>query len=269
MLWAATNGQVRVGTTTMDYVAFGKGQETLVMLPGLGDGLTTVKGMAVLMAWTYRQYGSRYRVYVFSRKKEIDEGYSTREMAKDQAEAMQALGIKSAYVMGISQGGMIAQYLAIDHPDLVDKLVLAVTLSKQNEMMQSAVSHWIAMAERGAYRALLLDTMDRSYSDAYRRKYRWLYPFLGRMGKPRSFNRFLVQAQSCLMHNAHAQLHKIACPVLVLGGACDRIVGAEASVALADAIQRSELILYNGLGHAAYEESKAFHRDVIRFLGAR
>lgn len=54
---------------------------------------------------------------------DIPENYSTRDMAEDQAKAMKALGIANANVMGVSQGGMIAQYLAIDHPELVRKLI--------------------------------------------------------------------------------------------------------------------------------------------------
>ena len=38
--------------------------------------------------------------------------------------------------MGVSQGGMIAQYLAIDHPDLVERLVLAVTAPRVNEIIR-------------------------------------------------------------------------------------------------------------------------------------
>lgn len=46
---------------------------------------------------------------------------------------MDALKIANADIFGVSQGGMIAQYLAIDRADLVNKLVLAVTLSKNNK----------------------------------------------------------------------------------------------------------------------------------------
>lgn len=128
MLLKAKNGRVRIGNTDMDYVSFGKGTDILIMLPGLGDGITTVKGMAVPMAMIYRIYAENYRVYIFSRKNNLEEGCSTRNMAGDQAKAMKALGIRKANVLGISQGGMIAQYLAVDYPELVEKLVLAVTL---------------------------------------------------------------------------------------------------------------------------------------------
>lgn len=103
----------------------------------------------------------KYTVYVFSRRNRLPEGFSTRDMAADQAEAMKLLGISRADVMGVSQGGMIAQYLATDYPDMVNKLVLAVTLARQNETIREAVGAWIDMLK---------------------------YPILTREGKPESFD---------------------------------------------------------------------------------
>ena len=54
MLWNAKNGCVNIGDTDMDYVSFGYGSKTLVLLPGLSDGLVTVKGKALLLAKPYR-----------------------------------------------------------------------------------------------------------------------------------------------------------------------------------------------------------------------
>lgn len=124
----------------MDYISFGEGSKKLVMIPGLGDALKTVKGSAVAFAIAYREYAKDYKVYVFSRKNQMVEGYSTRDMAKDQAEAMKILGISKASVMGVSEGGMIAQYIAVDYPEMVEKLVLAVTLSRQNKTVQSVIN---------------------------------------------------------------------------------------------------------------------------------
>ena len=93
---------------SMDYVTFGKGKKSLVIIPGLGDGLQTVKGKALLFSLSYRLLAKRYKIYVFSRINELRQGYTTRDMAADVAEAMEALKLDTAYVMGISQGGMIA-----------------------------------------------------------------------------------------------------------------------------------------------------------------
>ena len=265
MLYNAHNRSVRVGNSEMDYVSFGNGNKNLIMLPGLGDGLSTVRGMALIFSIMYRIYAKDFTVYVFSRKNHLQEGYSTREMAKDQAEAMTVLGISKADVLGISQGGMIAQYLAIDHPHLVSKLILAVTSAESNETIKKVVADWIEMSMKGNYKDLMIDTAEKSYSERYLKKYRRIYPFIGRTGKPKSFKRFLIQAASCISHNASAELDKIVCPTLVIGGDCDKIVGTTAACAIAEKISQSELFIYHGLGHGAYEEAKDFHIRVLNF----
>lgn len=266
MFYHAHNGSVRVGDSEMDYISFGNGNKNLIMLPGLGDGLATVKGMALIFSILYRIYSKEFTVYVFSRKTHMQEGYSTREMAKDHAEAMNLLGISKADILGISQGGMIAQYLAIDYPDLVSRLILAVTSAKPNELTKNAVDHWIDMAMAGNYQDLMIDTTEKTYSERYLKKYRCIYPFIGKIGKPKSYKRFLIQASSCISHNAYMELNKIGCPTLVIGGACDKIVGTAAASEIAEKISQSDLFIYKDLGHGAYEEAKDFHKRVLNFL---
>ena len=116
------NGYVTLGNTVMHYVAFGDGAKKLVVLPGLSDGLATVKGKAWILASPYRKFFQDYTVYMFSRKNKMPDGYSIADMADDQVKAMRNLGIGKACVLGVSQGGMIAQYMAIRHPEIVEKL---------------------------------------------------------------------------------------------------------------------------------------------------
>lgn len=75
-----------------------------------------------------------------------------------------------------------------------------------------------------------------------------------------------MQAQSCAEHNAYELLNHIICPTLVIGGSCDKIVTAAASVEIANKINKSELFIYEGLGHAVHEEAKDFNSRVIAFL---
>ena len=72
MFWNAKSGSVHIDNTEMDYITFGMGKENLVMIPGLGDGLTTVKGMAAILAFTYKSYAKDYKVYIFSRKNNFE-----------------------------------------------------------------------------------------------------------------------------------------------------------------------------------------------------
>lgn len=268
MFYQAKNGVLKLGAADMDYISFGTGQKNLVMVPGVGDGLKTVRGTAVPFALLYREYAKKYRVFVFSKKAPLDFGTSTRAMAADLKQAMELLHIQKASVMGISQGGMIAQYFALDYPQLVEKLVLAVTMARPNETIQNAISSWTAMAQCGDYHGILVDTAEKSYTEKRMGWYRLLYSLLGKAGKPKDldFGRFLVQAASCLGHNAYEELEQIACPVLVIGGSNDRVVGKDSSLEIAEKIKNGRLILFDGLGHAAYEETKEFNRQVLRFL---
>lgn len=263
----AKNGSINIDNTTMDYISFGHGPKKLIMLPGLGDALKTVKGSAITFSLMYRRYSKDCTVFIFSRKNKLDAACSTKDMADDQAEAMKALGITKAFLMGFSQGGMIAQHLAINYPELIEKLILVVTASRPNKTLQNAVDGWMTMARTDDYKSLLIDTAEKSYSETYLKRYRFLYPVLSKIGKPKDFERFRIQAAACIHHNAYDELDRIQCPTLVIGGDNDKIVGPDASKEIATRISSSKLVIYKGLGHMAFEEAKDFHDLVLHFLG--
>ena len=250
----------------MDYVSFGTGPKKLAVLPGLSDGLMTVRGKALLLCSPYRKHFADYTVYIFSRKNDLPMGTSIRDMAEDQAAALRACGVDRAAVLGVSQGGMIAQHLAAAHPELVEALVLAVTAPCLNDKTEACLRRWMELAERGDHRGLMTDTAEMSYSPAYLKRYRKLYPLLGLVGRPKSYDRFLANAQAILGFDARDELGRIACPTLILAGGEDRIVGREASEELRSRIPGSRLHVYEGLGHAAYEEAADFYDRVFRFL---
>lgn len=74
MFYNAKNGSVQIENTEMDYIVFGYGKKIVILIPGLGDGLRTVKGMAFPFAFMYREDAKEYSVYVFSRKKVLKAG---------------------------------------------------------------------------------------------------------------------------------------------------------------------------------------------------
>ncbi len=266
MRWNAKNGCVKIGDTDMYYVSFGHGSKKLVILPGLSDGLLTVKGKALMLAKPYVQFFDEFTVFMFSRKNDMPEGYSIRDMAADQASALQKLGITKACILGVSEGGMIAQFMAIDYQELVEKLVITVSAPKVNETIQGAVSTWIQMAEAGDHKSLMIDTAEKGYSENYLKKYRKMYPIIGMIGKPRNYERFFVNAKAILAFDAYDELDKIVCPTYIIGGDEDKTVGVNASYEMKEKIKLSELFIYRGLGHAAYEEAKDFYDRVYEYL---
>ena len=246
-----------------DYITFGCGARPLVMIQGLNT--RGIHGAALPLAYMYRLFARDYTVYLFDRRSDARKGIAVREMATDLAMAMDTLGIAHADVFGVSQGGMIAQYLAIDRPDLVNKLVLAVTLSRNNPTVEAVIRRWIALAEQGSMRELVEDMAIRMYSPAYVKRYKPFLPLLTAWQKPKDVERFVILAESCLTCDTYASLDQIRCPVFVIGGRQDLVVSGDSSEEIAEKLG-CRIHMYDDLGHAAYEEAKDFNQRVYDFL---
>lgn len=259
------NGCVQVGNTDMYYVAFGDGQKKLVVLPGLSDGLWTVNGKAWLLSGSYKRFFKDYTVYMFSRKNDLPKGHTIKDMADDQALAMKNLGIDKAMVMGVSQGGMVAQFLAAEHPELVEKLILVVTAPYANDTISGVVSRWIEMTKTGTHTELMLDTADKVYTPKFNEKNKKILPLVARLTKPSNYDRFCVNANAILGFDARDELCKIKCPTYIMSGDCDYTVGNDAPYELEKGIENSEVLIFEGLGHGLFEEDKDFYNKVLEF----
>ena len=176
-------------------------------------------------------------------------------------------------------------FLLINKTDKVDKSALLPIIDKYSKIKEFAeilpmsalegdgldvlvdtVKRWMAMAEADNYPALMEDNFHLMYTENYLRKYRWLLPAACRVGKPASWERFLIMARACLTHNGYERLSDIRAETLVIGGALDNVLTGEASAEIAEAIPGSRLLLYPDYGHALYQESPDFERDVLEFL---
>lgn len=263
MLYHAKEQTLTLSDLEMDYISFGCGSKPLIMIQGLNT--QSIKGASLSLAWMYRIFAKDYKVYLFDRRKNIHGNITVRELASDIVMAMDALGLSNADVFGVSQGGMIAQYLAIDRPDLVRKLVLAVTLSRNNETVIEVVQNWITLTEQGQWNALVADMAEKMYSPAYVKRYKPFMPLLTLLQKPKDVPRFITLSKACLTCEAYDKLDQIHCPVLVLGGAQDKVVTSNASLEMAKKLG-AEIHMYEGLGHAAYEEAKDFNQRIYDFF---
>ena len=91
---------------------------------------------------------------------------------------------------------------------------------------------------------------------------------MGKLTKPKSYDRFFIQADACLTHNAFENLHQIQAPTLVIGGEQDNALGGDASREIAAQIPGAELRMYEQWGHGLYEEAGDFNQTVLNFLEA-
>jgi pimeloyl-ACP methyl ester carboxylesterase len=244
-------------------ISFGDGKKPLVAIPGLR--LTEMAGTGKFAALYYKVFAREYRVYLFDRKDNLPPDCTVHDLAEDIAAAMAKLSIENTDVLGVSQGGMIAQELAITHPALVRKLVLGVTLSRPNPTIQEAVGGWIGMAERGDMDAVVYDYAERASSEKMLKRNRKFLPIAMKMQKMIAPERFAILAKACLTCNTYDRLQAIHCPVLVLGGAQDKVVSGEASAEIAEKLG-CECYIYPDQSHEAYNEAKDFNQRIYDFF---
>jgi hypothetical protein len=76
--------EAEIGNTMMDYITFGEGEKTLVLIPGLS--FKTVRKFAEAFSFMYRIFGKDYTVYAFDRKRQLPIGYTIKNMADDLAQ---------------------------------------------------------------------------------------------------------------------------------------------------------------------------------------
>src|SRR5467141_1567105 len=136
------SGSVRVGDLGMFYQDAGEG-EPVVLIMGYGGDHT---------AWALQMsaFSASHRVIAFDnrgvgRSDAPDQPYTIRMMAADTLGLMDALGIAGAHVVGVSMGGMIAQELALAHPDRVRSLHLGCTLARPDAYMLALNAAWREM----------------------------------------------------------------------------------------------------------------------------
>lgn len=256
-------GSVHVSGSEMEYVAFGSGDRTLVVLPALS--YRSVQGVGAVLAHRYQLIGQDCRVYFLDARAHLPKQVTVSELAEDAAEAMGKLGISRADVLGMSLGGMTAQYLALNHPERVRKLVLAVTLSRSNAAITQAAQKWADAAAAGDYESVARDMLVNVYSPAFAARYAKAFPLTAHMEPLRNPEQFVRLAGACLTCDTFNALPSLRCRTLVIGGRQDRIVTGEASVELAGRLG-AELYMYEDLGHSVFEEAADFVRRVNDFL---
>ncbi|MBQ6639134.1 MAG: alpha/beta fold hydrolase, partial [Lachnospiraceae bacterium] len=105
------NKMVYIDDDIFHYVQFGKGLTPLVIIPGLS--LQTLEGKGNMLSFLHRVYSDKYTVYIMDKRDEVAEDVTLEDLAEDIAAVMDCIGVARANVIGISMGGMIAQYLAV------------------------------------------------------------------------------------------------------------------------------------------------------------
>ena len=255
------------------YVRFGSGPENLVILPGITLENEPPNRLA---AWTYRlgfgRFAEGHTVYLINRRRGMPSRYTTRDMAADYARVMEE-ELGPSRVMGFSTGGSIAQYVALDHPELVQRLVLVVTASRLSEEGRETCERWRKLARGRRWRELRADMASINVtSESNKRLARAFMAVFGRLvlGTPSDPSDFLTTLEADLGHDTTDLLPELSAPTLLIGGDEDPFFSESLLRETAGKIPDAELRVYEGVGHGVPKERKRrYEDDALAFLGER
>ena len=259
--------RVRINDIQMYYEVNGGGFP-LVMIMGLG---------ASLEAWDPRMIQGltkNFKTIMFDnrgagRTEISDREYTIRLFADDTAGLMDALGISRAHILGLSMGGCIAQELALDYPERVEKLVLCSTSCGKGSSASEEV--WGALMRGGSmlsteegHRLFLSICLTKEFMDKNtafiesQTQKAWKFPT-----SPEGFSR---QAKAVMSFNASDRVSGITAPTLVLHGKRDILAPPDNGSILAKAIPNAKLVLLEESAHVLAEDMEEATNAITEFL---
>lgn len=217
-----------------------------------------------------QRLAGRYSLYLCSRKPNLPRGYTARDMSDDFAAMIRAEIGGPVHLLAMSSGGSSAMHFAVDHADLVDKLILAMTAHRLNAHGREVCLIWRDLALAGRWP----DLWERMGVDvAEGGTPAWLIGPLMRwtgrwvLGTPKNGQDLAVVLESDVNLDVAGKLPAITAPTLVIGGANDPFYGAAAIRETAEQIPNATLRLIAGGGHAVVKtHTRIFEDELLQFL---
>jgi pimeloyl-ACP methyl ester carboxylesterase len=261
---------VRVGEIELDCERSGSGPPLLAIMGMSGTALhwgepflAALRENFEVIAYDHRGVGASSRL----------EGQITiAQLAEDAAGLLDALELESAHVLGISMGGMVAQELALGHPELVRTLTLGCTYcggegsaQATPEVIQRLFEAMSSGDRERAIRAgweINVSPAKAADADAYA-------TFL-QIAERRAVAVPVVmaQAQAILAHDTSARLSQLEMGTLVIHGTEDQMLPVGNGHMIAERIPQARLEIFDGVGHLFFWERPAEAAEMIRDLAA-
>jgi pimeloyl-ACP methyl ester carboxylesterase len=256
------------------------GIEMAYELRGEGPPLVMIMGLTATMDWwdpaLLDALSKTCKILIFDNRGAgrslCDEGeFSIEQFADDTAGLMDALGIESASVLGYSMGGMIAQELALHHPEKVEKLLLLATYCGGSESVFGSKDVLMKLADRSGTVDDLVERFltlmfardwireNRSLLDGFKARY---------LLAPTSDHAAARQFMATVKFDASGRLGEISVPTLVACGAEDILIPPANSRLIAGKIPGARLVEFPGAGHGfIWQDPERCLSELTGFLG--
>jgi pimeloyl-ACP methyl ester carboxylesterase len=258
----ASNGSIRIY-----YEESGKGDEVIVLIPGLGLTTLAWSGVTRALSEDFRVIAVDPRGAGQSDKPDIE--YTGRLNADDMVAVLDAAGVESAHIVGMSMGGMIGQELALNHPSRVRSLVLASTYAATDSWSQRLFEVRKQMIlELGLLAQFKLSVMFVFSPYAFRRMENQVAAIENSLTtKPPDKNAYVRQMTYCMTHDTRDRLKQIRVPTVVATGHYDILTSPIQGRELAEGIPRAEYVEFPEASHGLiFEEVESFSKFVRDFV---
>jgi 3-oxoadipate enol-lactonase len=259
--------EIDAGDVTIHYERRGSGPP-LLFLNGSGSTLAT-SGLLIDL------FTDRFDVVAHDQRglgrTSVPPGpYSMAQYAAAAAAVLDAVGWRSARLVGVSFGGMVAQELAVTNPERAQRLALVCT--SPGGASPSYPLHELAEIgedERAALRTVLLDTRFSPEWLAVHPSDQRLVAMMADRSRPASTGEQargeMEQLLARSRHDVLDRLGAITCPTLVASGRYDGIAPVSNGEAIATRVPGAELRVYDG-GHAFFAQDPAALPEILDFL---
>lgn len=246
----------------------------LVVLGGVETGLRPLAGTEQVLTRRWEIRTRARPVTVLGRPIPDDLADAERIMhprviADGVAGVLRELDLGPVAIEAESGGGRISLWLAVDHPDLVDRLVLAAVASetRPGSPMAERMRRWIELGEAGdwgtffASMAQLMKASGETEADAFGAAAR-LQP------RPATPDRFIGELRATLDPSSFvtARLREIGAPALVLAGEQDQVVPLAATQLVAARIPGARIVTDPDCGHTVRSSFRGYDDLVEAFL---
>ena len=256
---------------TLNYVRRGEG-EPMLLIQGMSGNhlawgepfLSDLERDFDVVAYDHRGVG---------RSSAVTDPFTITELADDAAALIAALGWEAAHVVGISMGGMVAQELALRHPDRIRTLTLGCTYSGGEGSALTSSQVGTKLAE-----AMMAGDPDRAIATAYevnvspgygadKSAYGTFYEMATALPTPVPV--IMLQMQAIAAHDTLDRLEEISAPTLVIHGTVDEMLPYSNAVLIASKIPDAQLETLEGVGHMFWWEQPERSAAAIRSLVER
>jgi 3-oxoadipate enol-lactonase len=244
---------------------------------GKGEPILLIMGLGwVSQMWhrTRDLLAKKYRVITFDNRgvgrSDVPLGpYPIPTMAADAAAVLDAAGVPSAHLYGISMGGMIAQEFTLQYPQRVKSLILGCTAAGGPTAIQPASEVLQVLMRRGMKPEEAIDAIDpfiyypgtspEWIAEDRKLRLEW-YP---------TADGYLGQLQGIMAWEAYSRLPQIAAPTLVIHGESDQLIPAANADVVAGRIPNAKLVLIPRASHIfPADQPKIADEAVVNFLAA-